>query len=610
MADVFLPDDDAPGPGLRGRRVEVRMTGPAVARDTAWGLLGDTDWLNRVAGNGAVVAMELASQRDGLPSLTGEIAGPAGVRLPFEEVWTAWSRGRWFRQVRSVRSPILLGTDYRARLLPVATGVVPEVTLGVHVAPWAAPVAALVTRRIQGRWEEALAHLGEPEPRLRELPEAALAAFQRWQGAAPDVAGRFERWLLRARPTALSRIRAFALADAWGVDRETVVDGMLDGVDAGAVELYWGVRCRRCYGAVAQATSLSDLPDHVACDACRVRTEVDLAETVEVLFAPHPSVVARAQERFCTMYPAGAPEQHAVYTLAPGQALEDEVELAPGSWRLGAAGHAADVRLVAGQGPDALEWRSEQAARGEEPLPVAAGVVRLRLRNERDARLRVYLTREGGGDPVVPASYLSTRPSWQRRYGAQVLSSDLRLSVRSVCVLFTDLSGSTAMYEELGDARAFAVVRDHFALLRREVEAAGGVVVKTIGDAVMAAFHDPAAAVEAALRMQRAFAGWVRGLGLGRPLGLKVGLHVGAALAVHAEGGGLDWFGGTVNLAARAQGAAGGGETVLTAGLWERSDVRATAARHGAAAVELERALKGFSGTIRLVRLTLPEPGA
>lgn len=612
MTDAFLPDSDAPGPGLTGQRVEVSARGPVVPLDMAWGLLGDTDWLNRVAGNGAVVSMELAAQRDGLPVLTGELAGPAGLRFPFEEAWTAWSRGRWFRQVRTVRSPILVGTDYRALLRPAEGGVVPEVTLALHTTAWAAPVARLAAGQIRARWQRALSDLGRPVPALREVPAAARGSFERWRRGSEPVASRFEAWLVRARPTALSRIRAFALADAWGYDRGEVLEGFLEGVDAGAIELYWGVRCQRCYGNVAQASSLSDLPDHVDCGACRVSTGVDLGETVEVLFAPHPSVVSRVEERFCTLYPAGAPEQFGVYTLAPGQALEDVATLAPGLWRLGGAGAAGDLRLEAGSGPDELEWHPDldRFSPDQAPRPVAAGPVRLHLRNDRDARTRVYLTREGGTEPIVQASLLSTRPAWQRRYGAQVLSPDLRLSARSVCLVFTDLSGSTAMYEELGDARAFAVVRDHFALLRKEVEAAGGVVVKTIGDAIMAAFHDPAAAMDSALSMQRAFATWVPGLALGRPLRLKVGLHLGPALAVHSEAGGLDWFGGTVNLAARAQGAAEGGQVVVTATMWELPEVRAVAERWRSPAEPMERELKGFAGTIRLVRLTVPEPGA
>ena len=74
--------------------------------------------------------------------------------------------------------------------------------------------------------------------------------------------------------------------------------------------------------------------------------------------------------------------------------------------------------------------------------------------------------------------------------------------VSQVALLFTDLQGSTALYERVGDAAAYNIVREHFALLAAIVRDHDGAVVKTIGDAVMASFSDPAQAVRAAIAMQ------------------------------------------------------------------------------------------------------------
>ncbi|HNH47081.1 MAG TPA: adenylate/guanylate cyclase domain-containing protein, partial [Myxococcota bacterium] len=115
-----------------------------------------------------------------------------------------------------------------------------------------------------------------------------------------------------------------------------------------------------------------------------------------------------------------------------------------------------------------------------------------------------------------------------------------------------------------GDASAFRFVHEHFAILARAVSANGGVSVKTIGDALMAAFHQPDQAVQAALQMLKDFDVWVASWALHRRPGLKVGIHYGPAMAVHTDTAGLDYFGGTVNLAARAQGKAEGGGVVWT----------------------------------------------
>ncbi|MBK37118.1 MAG: hypothetical protein CME26_16520 [Gemmatimonadetes bacterium] len=78
------------------------------------------------------------------------------------------------------------------------------------------------------------------------------------------------------------------------------------------------------------------------------------------------------------------------------------------------------------------------------------------------------------------------------------------------------------MYREIGDAPAFGLVMDHFGLLRSTIDRHGGGIVKTIGDAVMAAFRDPGAALRAALEIQEIFEDPNR---LEHPLTIKAGLH-------------------------------------------------------------------------------------
>src|SRR3546814_11411860 len=97
------------------------------------------------------------------------------------------------------------------------------------------------------------------------------------------------------------------------------------------------------------------------------------------------------------------------------------------------------------------------------------------------------------------------------------------VGIAQVTLMFTDLKGSTALYERIGDARAYHLVREHFAFLAELVREQDGAIVKTVGDAVMAAFADPAAAVRAALAVQDRVAGVDRshdaaqpGQGMGR----------------------------------------------------------------------------------------------
>ena len=121
-------------------------------------------------------------------------------------------------------------------------------------------------------------------------------------------------------------------------------------------------------------------------------------------------------------------------------------------------------------------------------------------------------------------------------------------------LLFTDIKGSTALYDRIGDMKAFDLVRQHFGLLRDSIAGNSGALGKTIGDAVMASFHQPLDALRAALEMRMKIARFNETTGE-ELITLKVGLHVGSCLAVTLNGQ-RDYFGQAVNLAARVQGLA------------------------------------------------------
>ena len=112
----------------------------------------------------------------------------------------------------------------------------------------------------------------------------------------------------------------------------------------------------------------------------------------------------------------------------------------------------------------------------------------------------------------------------------------------------------------------------------------------------------------AAIQMIRDFDTWVDTQGLERPPRLKVGLHLGPALVVHTDASGLDYFGQTVNVAARTQGIADGGELLLT----DEAARRATVAREldeaGLRPEAIEVELKGVSGAVRLHRVVVGKP--
>jgi adenylate cyclase len=131
------------------------------------------------------------------------------------------------------------------------------------------------------------------------------------------------------------------------------------------------------------------------------------------------------------------------------------------------------------------------------------------------------------------------------------------MSERQATVLFADVSGSTRLYETAGDTAALAAITQCLAAMRQATEAAGGRVVKTIGDEVMAIFPGPDAAVAAAAEMQAKTEALPEVAGT--RIGLRIGFHYGPVLQQDN-----DVFGDTVNLAARLVSQAQKSEIITT----------------------------------------------
>src|SRR5919198_59830 len=190
------------------------------------------------------------------------------------------------------------------------------------------------------------------------------------------------------------------------------------------------------------------------------------------------------------------------------------------------------------------------------------GPVRVTLENRLDVRTlpAIWIVSDkvhelvGKRRPYLTAKRLLSNQTFRDIYRTDTLDVDQRLKITSLTFLFTDLKGSTELYERVGDLVAFDLVREHFRTLNEIVAAEGGAVVKTIGDAVMATFLTPDHALSAALRMREA----MRQLNAthGREdLLLKIGIHEGPCLAVNLNER-QDYFGQTVNIASRVQGLA------------------------------------------------------
>jgi class 3 adenylate cyclase len=241
-------------------------------------------------------------------------------------------------------------------------------------------------------------------------------------------------------------------------------------------------------------------------------------------------------------------------------------------------------------------------------LSLPAGEVTLHIHNRTKGRcgallhlsdpesmMRLMHTMMNQQPPVLTGKMLLNNQSFRDLFRIQHLAPDLRLNVRSLTILFTDLKDSTEMYGQAGDAAAYALVQRHFDLLTRVVRRHAGSIVKTMGDAIMATFSNPQDGVRAALDMNQQMAALQAELEQqGYETGIKIGLNEGAALAVNADER-LDYFGQSVNVAARVRGLAEAGEIWLTDTIFECVGVADILHTQGYQSYKQSALLKGVS---------------
>jgi class 3 adenylate cyclase len=536
------------------------------------------------------------------------------VPVAYEESPFEWVEGEGWRVEREFESG-------PAKRLRVAVDLAPEgegtrLTTRLVVTPrsrwtsWLVPVLMRGARRgLDKAYEVARAEVSgnAPPPRPRGAVRArALERLARPGGAIPPaIAERLADHIATADASELRRIRPFALADRWGVTRREALAAALHAVRAGALELHWDSLCPHCRGAKRTASTLSEVRPTAACDACGCDFEVEFDRGLEAAFRPAADLRRIGPEVWCVGGPGNAPHVVLQSRVPAGGETEVVARLKPGAYRVrgGKDARSAPLRVdAADEEAGVVEvWLADDGPRVLTPL-VAGAPLRLRLKNPGARNAVARVERTAWLDDVATALDVVLVPGFRDLFASEVLAPGERIAVRRVAILFTDLRGSTALYRRIGDAAAYARVREHFRVLAEATTRHGGAVVKTIGDAVMAAFRSAADAVAAAADMHAGVAR-LAPPAEGFPLVLKTGLHCGPSIAVNA-GGRIDYFGTTTNLAARAEHESRGGDLVATDEVFDDEEVRRALASIAHRAETFRAPLKGFDDEVALHRIS------
>ncbi|WP_224246373.1 DUF5939 domain-containing protein [Hyalangium gracile] len=368
----------------------------------------------------------------------------------------------------------------------------------------------------------------------------------------------------------VGQIRPFELARIWGFDRRQVLRGFLHAARAGLYELRWQLECPGCRGGAQEVSSLESLPREGYCIDCDRSFGVDFASNVEASFQVSPAIRAVNAGTWCVASPWFRPHILANFIVPPHGRREVTLELPRGAYSLRTAMRRLRTGLPVRSGGSlqvTLDSRALEVTTGDSKAGDSR--VTLVLVNSTPHEEEFSIERADWEPEVALGRDVLAVRDFHELFSTEAPSAGMALTTGSMVVLFSDLTGSTALYEKIGDARAFALIEQHFRIVSEAAERHSGSVLKTMGDSVMATFLRAGDAFAAALELSRETERLLGEHGL-RP---KIGIHEGPCLAVRANQR-LDLFGTTMNLAARLQAEAKGGQVVVLSNLTQHPDLR------------------------------------
>jgi class 3 adenylate cyclase len=455
------------------------------------------------------------------------------------------------------------------------------------------------------------------------------------QSADPEAAGAIEELVRDAPDRDLCRVNVIDFSRQTKIDEERAVAAFLHAARLGLFELSWNVLCPGCGGVLDTSTTLKSVnKDEYDCALCAAGYRPTLDEMVEVTFT-----VSRRVRRIAAHDPHELPFAEYFRQIFWGSGIDvpddfeqlveeivlDQVELPPGEKALLSLQLPAEFVIIVDpvtHGTQFLDVKGEPTRERQNlslvfdklraptgTVTLRPGPLRLSLENRTDTRLLPGLWIAGDKlhellakrRPFLTAKRLLTNQVFRDIYGTDTIDVEQRLKITSLTFLFTDLKGSTELYERVGDLVAFDLVKAHFRVLNEIVASEAGAIVKTIGDAVMATFPTPNRAVAAALRMREA----MRDLNDGHnreDLLLKIGIHEGPCLAVVLNDR-QDYFGTTVNIAARVQGLADSRNILATRSVVTDPQASALLETSGLKPVSQHRALRGIADEVAVYEI-------
>lgn len=476
------------------------------------------------------------------------------------------------------------------------------------------PLKAWILRIGMGRLKQEFARvIRQIEDNIRQSPQAPpplrvsvpppspessariqeIAARLIEQGTDATLVRELTDYLTTADDIELGRIQVPRVARRLRLDEDALLGACLRATRLGLLALSWDVICPHCRGVRAELKTLGEVPRKGECKVCGIDFENDSDSAIEVAFHVHPSIRDVQKVFFCSAEPAKKAHIRVQETVPPGESRRISTALAPGRYRLRAGTDPRGALLEVDPSAASAEVRWPSAG-APEPSRVQPSPS-LILENTGQSPLTFVAERPSWSEDALRAGRLLGFQEFRDLFSEEYVRADVQLSVGRQTILFTDVVGSTRLYTTRGDPGAFVDVKRHFTEIYEVVSRHRGAIVKTIGDAAMVAFADPVDALRAAKAIHDRMPPGREDL----QIRVRISLNTGPCIAVNLNTN-IDYFGNTVNVAAKIQACADAGQVAFTESVLEQPGVAPYL--EGAGAKLVEQVFQVVGRDLRILR--------
>lgn len=582
--------------------------------DAVWPIMADTQRLNEAA-NFPKHEIEEIVQPDGSMAFVAT-AKFGSYTLIWDDEPQNWVQGQWLRHNRYLRNGPLKSVHGELRIAPQGDGCRVEFTLAAEARNLLgsiilatkffsgseklyARLAADAREFAAGRAERAFVMAPVQLAPGADAKIADLAAQLDATDYGHGLAGKLAEYITSRPEVDLVTIRPLALAHLWDVPARLAIEACLQAAKIGLLGSRWNLLCPRCQVGKEPVENLGAMPRGTHCPSCNIDYERDYSKNLELAFYPSRAIRPIDHREYCLFGPMSTPHIKVQLTLEPGVSSEQVAGLDHGHYRL---------RSLEPGGESAIEWYGggfpEVIAEGD---AISAGPASppgtIRFANRTERRHTFIIEELAWKRDVLTAHRATTMQAFRELFDAEVLRPGDDVEIDNVTIMFTDFKGSTSLYERLGDSQAYHLIRQFFAVLGQAIRENNGTVVKTIGDAVNAAFSNPADGLAAALQIQDDVARFNQSSGK-EAIQVTIGLHVGRCISVTLNDQ-LDYYGTAANKAARLEGQSQGGDVVLSREFC--ADALVAGMLDGFNPIRESATLKGFDGPVAYFRITAAE---